>query len=194
MKFKKSIMALLIVFFTLVTGCSQKVLFDENDSKLLNYNFKISNLKNVDKTLSKQRYSYSVKNIDKKYIAVINYKSRNAAMNQYLVSDNETVNFTIPKGYFFAISLPANRTITATWNIKNSISNGVIKLKNRSWIEIPVPRSEKGTCGANYDRQNFYFDPLKSGNEKIVLRYERQPQQPERENTFFEITINVKIE
>lgn len=35
-----------------------------------------------------------------------------------------------------------------------------------------MPKSEKGKEGSNYDRQNFYFKPLKSESEKLVMRYE----------------------
>lgn len=189
MSLKKSILGLLIIFLTLATGCSQNVLLNEQNSKLLNYNFKIADLKNIDNTLSNQKYSYST-NIDKNYVAVITYQSKNASINQYLVNKNGTVDFTVPKGSLFIISLPANRTITYTWNIKNSIDNRIIKFENRSWTKIPMPKSEKSASGVNYDRQDFYFRPLKAGNEKVVLRYEHQTEQTD---DFFEITFNVKI-
>lgn len=35
-------------------------------------------------------------------------------------------------------------------------------------------KSSKNAEGVNYDRQNFYFNPLKAGNEKITMRYEHQ--------------------
>ena len=52
-------------------------------------------------------------------------------------------------------------------------AKGIIKFKNRSSIEIPLPNSLKNTTGSNFDRQNFYFKPIKVGNEKIVMRYEQ---------------------
>ncbi|MDF2883900.1 MAG: hypothetical protein K0R54_4465 [Clostridiaceae bacterium] len=189
MSFKKSILGLLIVLLVFTTGCSQNVLLDEQNSKLLNYNFKISDLNNVDKTLSKQRYSYST-NTDKRYVAVITYQSKNATINQYLVDKDGAVDVSIPKGSFFIVSLPANRTITYTWNIKNSIDNGIIHFEDRSWIDIPMSKSSKGTTGENYDRQNFYFKPLKSGNEKLVMRYEHQTGQ---ENDFFKLLLILKL-
>lgn len=190
MSLKKSMLSLLIIFSVLVMGCSKNVLLDEQNSDLLNYNFKIVDLKNTDKTLSNQIYSYST-NIDKKYVAVITYKSKNASLNQYLINKDETVDLTVPKDSYFVISLPANRTITCTWNIKNSIDNKVIQFENWSWIDIPIPKSEKASTGVNYDRQNFYFKPIKAGNEKVVMRYEHQT---EKQNEFFEITFNVNIE
>jgi predicted secreted protein len=193
MGFKKFTLGLLILFLilflVLARGCSKHVLIDEQNTKLLNYNFKIANLENIDKTLSNQRYSYST-NI-KKYVAVVTYQSKNASIKQYLINNDGTVNFTVPKDSHFIISLPANRIITYTWNIKNNIDNGVIKFESRSWIDIPMPRSERGTVGMNYDRQNFYFKTIKSGNEKVVMRYEHQTEQ---RSEFFEITFNIKIE
>lgn len=183
---KKYLFSLLIVFLAFTTGCTQNVLLDEHNSKLLNYNFRIANLKNIDKTLSKQRYSYST-NIDKECVAVIIYKSKNAAMKQYYVDDyGGNVDITVPKDSKFIISLHESCTITYTWGITNNIDNGVIKLKNRSWIEIPMPKSERGKCGENFNRQNFYFEPLKSGSEKIVMRYEHETlsEQPYKEITF----------
>jgi predicted secreted protein len=174
-------LGLLIILFALTTGCSQNLLL---------YNFKISDLNNIDNTLRKQRYSYST-NTDKKYAAVITYQSKNATMNQYFVNKDGTVDLTIPKNSLFIVSLPANRTIAYTWNIKNSIDNGIIHFENRSWIDIPMPKSSKRTTGDNYDRQNFYFKPLKSGSEKLVMRYEPQTEQS---NYCFEVTFNIKIE
>lgn len=110
---------------------------------------------------------------------------------QFLINKDGSLDINIPKGSSFILSLPANRTVTYTWNIKNTIENGIIRTDSRSWIEIPLPRSAKGKDGANYDRQNFYFNTVNSGNEKIVLRYEPQTEQG---NEYFEITFNVKIE
>ena len=66
MSLKKSIFSLLIIFLVLATGCSKNVLLDDQNSNLLNYNFKIADLNNIDETLSNQRYSYSDDNTDKK--------------------------------------------------------------------------------------------------------------------------------
>ncbi|MBU5454470.1 protease inhibitor I42 family protein [Caproiciproducens sp. MSJ-32] len=181
---------MLIMLLAFTVGCSENVLLDEQNSKRLNYNFKISDLKNIDQTLSKQRYSYST-NVDKRYVAVITYQSKNATIKQYLVNKDGIVELTIPKDSPFIISLHANRTITYTWNVKNSIDNELIKLENRSWINVPIPKSEKDKDGANYDRQNFYFKSLKSGSEKLVMRYEHQS---EHRDEFFEITFKIKIE
>lgn len=190
MKFKKSMFPLLLIFLVFAICCSLNVLLDEQNSKLPNYNFKIGDLKNIDKTLSKQKYSYST-DVDKKYVAVITYQSKTASTNQYLVTKDGTVDLTVPKGSLLIVSLPANRTVAYAWNIKNSIDNGVIKLINRSWIDIPISESEKDKTGVSYDRQNFYFKPLKSGAEKIVMRYEHQTIQNDE---FFELTFNVKIQ
>lgn len=104
---------------------------------------------------------------------------------------DESVDLVLPKGSLFIVSLHANRTIAYTWNVRNNIDNGIIQLENRTWIEIPLPKSEKGKAGANYDRQNFYFEPLKSGSEKIVLRYEHQTEQS---NESFEFTFNIEVQ
>lgn len=189
MNFTKFFCGLIIILTIIVTGCSKNILLDEQDSNLLNYNFKIANLKNIDKTLSNQKYSYST-NTDKKYISVITHHSKNATINQYLINKDGKVDLTIDKDSNFIISLPANRTITYTWNIKNSIDKGIIQLDNRSWIDIPIPKSEKGNDGTSYDRQNFYFNPIKEGNEKIVMRYEHETEQRDE---YFEITFNIII-
>lgn len=189
MSFRKSILILLILL-VIITGCSKNVIFDEQDRNLLNYNFKIVDLKNIDKTLSNQKYSYST-NIDKKYVAVIIYQSKDASISQYLVKKDESVDLIVPKGSLFIVSLHANRTIAYTWNIRNNIDNGIIKLENRTWIEIPLPNSEKGKSGANYDRHNFYFEPLKLGDEKLVLRYEHHTEQSDES---FEFTFNIEVQ
>jgi len=190
MSLKKSVISLLILLSIIATGCSKNVVLDEDNGNILNYNFKIADIENIDETLSNQKYAYST-NIENKYVAVITYQSKTASLMQYLIGKYGTVDLTVPKDSSFIISLPANRTIAYTWNIEKVIDNGVIQFANRSWIEIPMPESEKGKEGANYDRQNFYFKPLKSGDEKVVLRYEHQTEQ---QDDFFEITFNVKIE
>jgi len=75
--------------------------------------------------------------------------------------------------------------------MKNNLDNRVIQFENRSWVDIPMPISEQGKTGANYDRQNFYFKPLKSGNEEVAMRYEHQTEQ---RNEFFEISFNIKVQ
>ena len=201
MNFKKLLFSLLILFTTLATGCSkdvilegdssiQHVFFDEDTSNLLNYNFKISDLNNIDETLINQKYLYSTIP-DNKYVAVVIFNSENASMNQYLVKKDESVDLTLPKDSSFILSLHANRTIAYRWNIKNSLNSGLIPFKDHTWLKIPLPKSAEVTYGDNYDRQNFYFKPTKSGNEKIVMRYEHQYK---HRNEFFEITFNIKIE
>lgn len=180
----------------IVVNCSKQVIVDPQNSKNLNYDFIILNANCIDKTMSTQKYGYDG---SKEYIAIVTYKpitvitnhSKNAEMKQYLIDNNGTLNLSIPRDSKFIISLYANRTIMYTWNIKNNINNGIIKYINRSWIVIPTPISEWGYKGIDYDRQNFYFQPLKSGNEKVVMRYEHQTQQRKQ---FFEITFNIKIE
>ena len=196
MRLKKFISILLIMFIVLITGCSNNVLIDEQNIKLLNYNFNIADLKDIDKTLSNQRYSYST-NINKKYVAVVTYQSKNASITQYLINKDGTLDLNVLKESHFIISLPANQTIAYTWNIKNSIDNGILQFQNRSLIDIPMPESEKGKIGEGYGRENFYFKPLKAGNDKIVLRYEHvaDPTQINQlVGSFFEITININIE
>lgn len=173
-----------------MVGCSNSVMLDEENSNLLNYEFKISNEEKMDKILSNQKYSYST-NIDKKFIAVIIYDSKNASIQQYLINNKQILDLVIPKESKFIISLPANRIITSTWNIKNELKNDVIEFLDRSWIEIGTPKLQKGQEGMNYDRQNFYFKSIESGNQDLVMRYEHQTE--ERED-FFEVTLNIIIE
>ena len=199
LSFKKSFFIIFIIFFVLiVVNCSKQVIVDPKNSKNQNYDFIILNDNCIDKTMGTQRYVYTT-TCGKIYIAAAIYKpiaimtdhSKNAAMKQYLVDNNETLNLTISKDSKFIISLPANHTIAYTWNIKNDINNGIIQYTDRSWIHIPLPKQDWDKCGADYGRQNFFFKPLKSGNEKVVMRYEHQTQQRKQ---FFEITFNIKIE
>lgn len=192
MKFKKYIFVLIVVVILIIisfTSGSDHVLFDEQNSKLLNYNFKIGNLKNIDKTLSNQKYIYST-NPNQKYVAVIIYDGKKALMNQYLVNKSDIVDLNIHKDSFFIISLHANRIIASSWNIKNNIDNGIIQFQDKSWIDIPMPKSEKGKVGLDYDRQNFYFKPLKLGSQKIIMRYEHEGEQRDEP---FEINFNINI-
>lgn len=185
---ERKVVCLLMIFLIFLTGCSKQVLLDEQDSKLLNYNFKIQNLDNIDKSLKKQRYAYST-NRDKKYVAVINYQDKNASIGQYIIDNNGTKDLTISRDCQFVISLGRNSTVEYSWNIKNNIDNGIIKLEKQTLIEIPPPKEPNP--GENYDRQNFFFKCLKPGSEKILLRYENETQKSDQ---YFEITLNIKIE
>ena len=186
---KNYIIILIIVTSLFMVGCSNHVLIDEQNSKLLNYNFRISNPKKTDKILSNQRYAYTTKS-GNNYAAVIIIQSKNASINQYLVKNNGSLNLTLPKDCEFVISLHENSVISYTWNINNNIDNGIIEFENRSKVEIPMPRSEKGKTGINYDRQNFYFKSLKAGSEKIIMKYESKSMQNFEP---FYITFNIDI-
>lgn len=186
---KKIYLFLIIVILLNTTGCLRQIYNDPQNMKSLNYSFIIYNSNNMDKILSKQKYGYPLKT-NNQYIAIITYKNIIGSLKQYVVGNDKTLNLTIPKDSEFIISLHANRTIMYTWNIKNNINNGIIQFKKRSWIAIPTPISEWGKKGENYDRQNFYFKPLKSGNEKMIMRYEHQTQSGKR---YEEITFNIQI-
>lgn len=190
MNYKNSIFILILTLLLFIIGCSNNVMLDEENSSLLNYDFKISNDEKIDNILSKQQYSYST-STDKKFIAVIIYDSENAYIKQYLTNNNETLDLSIPKNSNFLISLPANQTIAYTWNIKNDLKNNVIKFENSSLIKINTPKSEKGKDGVNYDRQNFYYKSIESGNQNLILRYEHQT---EERDDFFDINLNIIIE
>lgn len=183
------ILILIMAILLFITNRLNHVLIDEQNSRLLDYNFKISSPEKTNKILSNQRYAYTTK-LDSKYIAVIIIQSHKASIKQYLVKDNGVLNLSIPKDCEFVISLYANRTITYTWNIKNNINNNIIKLEDTSWIDIPTPISKRGYTGVNYDRQNFYFEPLKAGNEKIVMKYEHNTM---KDFKSFNITFNINI-
>lgn len=190
MSYKKSIFILILTLVLFIEGCSSNVMLDEENSNLLNYEFKISNEEKMDKILSNQKYSYST-NADKKFVAVIIYDSKNASIQQCLINNKQILDLVIPKESKFIISLPANRIITYTWNIKNQLKNNIIEFVDRSWIEIDAPKLQKGQVGVNYDRQNFYFKSIESGNQDLVMRYKHETE--ERED-FFEITLNITIE
>ena len=178
-----------IIVLLFVIKYSKHVFVDEYNDKLLNYNFRISNLNKADKILSRQRYAYTTK-LGEKYAAVIIVQSHNASIKQYLIKNNEVLNLSIPQNCQFIISLYANRTITYTWNIKNNIDNNIIKLESRSWMDIPMPRRDWGSTGTSYDRQNFYFKPLKTGKQKIIMKYEHITQ---KNSEPFNITLNINI-
>lgn len=144
----------------------------------------------MDKELSNQKYSYST-DIDKKYVAIATFKSEKTLINQYLINKDGTLDLNLPIGTLFAISLPANRTVAYTWNIKNNLDNGVIQYENRSWIYSTLPKTEINTDGMSYDRQNFYFISGLIGNEKVVMRYEYQAEQ---NNDYFEITFCINVQ
>lgn len=178
-----------IIVLLFVIKYSKHVFVDKYNDKLLNYNFKISNFNKEDKILSRQRYAYTTRLVEK-YIAVIIVQSHKASIKQYLIKNNEVLNLSIPQNCQFVISLYANRTITYTWNIKNNIDNNIIKLESRSWIDIPTPISERGYKGTSYDRQNLYFKSLKTGNEKIIMKYEHITK---KDSEPFNITLNINI-
>lgn len=148
------------------------------------------NYENIDKLLSNLKFEYST-SIDKKYITVVTCQpQKNILIEQYLIDKDGTLGLSMPKNSEFIISLPANRTIAYTWNINNNINNGIIQFNKQSWANIPMPISENNRIGENYDRQNFFFNTVKVGSEKIVIRYEHQT---EKNNNFFQINFNINI-
>ncbi|OPJ63787.1 protease inhibitor I42 family protein [Clostridium oryzae] len=165
------------------------VILDKPKNQLLKYSFYIGKSKNLGKVLSKQTYNYTTE-INKYIIAVIEYNSSKAELRQYEVKNNETLNITVSSKSRFIISLPANRTIMCTWNIKNNIKNDIFKLDKRDWIEIPTPRSQIGEKGTNYDRQDFYFTPLKKESTNMKIRYEHQTLKNDK--YYFDINFNIK--
>lgn len=106
MSLKNFFFSFLIIILALVTGWERNMFIDEKSSNSLNYDFKISDIKNIDKTLSNQKYSYST-NVDEKYIAIVSYKSKDASMEQYLINNDGIIKLTIPKDSNFIISLHA---------------------------------------------------------------------------------------
>ncbi|MDT8717758.1 protease inhibitor I42 family protein [Clostridium sp. 19966] len=191
MKHKKLILVPLIMLFIFAIFYSLKqVYFDDKDSNHVNYDFRISNLKDMDKSLSRQSYYYTVSS-DKVYIALITYKENKASMKQYLVNENGSIDLTISKDNNFIISLHANSTIAYTWNIKSSLNNKVIKFDKKSSISIPTPKSDYGKDGVNHSRENFYFNTLNAGSEKIDLRYESKVR---KNSEFIDITFDINIE
>jgi len=53
-----------------------------------------------------------------------------------------------------------------------------------------TPFSDRGKCGTNYDRQNFYFSALNEGTENLKFRYEN-PEHPEQD--YYETTLNITV-
>lgn len=186
MRFERCITSLILMVLLLSAGCAKNTVIKEKD----NYTFKIEDLKNMDNILSNQKYLYST-SVNKKYIAVITYKSEDAEVKQYLVSRDKEIDLNISKDSSLVISLPANQTIAYTWNAKNDINREIIKFKNRSLIDVTSPKPPKDSTGISYARQNFYFSTLKSGSEKLVMRYEHKTEW--REDSF-QIQFNIKVE
>lgn len=183
------ILIIIMTILLFITGCSNQVIKDPKNTNILNYNFKILNLNDIDKVLSKKKYAYTIIP-NKMYIAVISIHSHNASINQYFINNNDLIYLTIPKDNDFVISLEANSTITYTWNIANNVDNKVVQFERRSWIKIPPPKSERKSMGVSYDRQNFYFKPLKVGNEKVIMKYKNYKL---KNNNSFNITFNINI-
>lgn len=189
-KMKIFLEALALVLLLMIRGCSMGTTTEEQETRLLDYTFEIKDTKAVDSILSDQKFIYST-NTEKKYAAVISYKLDVASLKQYPVENSGTVDLTIPKGSNFILSLPANKTIAYTWNIKDENAEESVRFENRTWIEVDSPKPPKDSTGVDYSRQNFHFRALKEGNTKIVMRYEHQT---EERNEYFEITFNIKIQ
>jgi predicted secreted protein len=189
MKMKIFLEALALILLLMIKGCSTGTATEETESRLLDYTFEIKDTKAIDDILSNQKFIYST-NTDRKYIAVITNKLDIASLKQYPVEKDGTVDLTIPKGSNFVLSLPANKTIAYTWNIKSEDNEGNIRFDSRAWIEVDSSKPPKNSVGIDYSRQNFHFRALKEGNTKLVMRYEHQT---EESNEYFEVTINIKI-
>lgn len=190
MSIKKTIMAFVLLISILITGCSKQVYIDDEVKNSLNYIFKIPNLNNIDKTLSNQKYAYSIKD-GKEYISVITCQARNASIKQYLVNYTDTLSLAISKDTLLILSFHANSILPSTWNIENNIDNGILKFNKKSSIEIPLPNADKGKDGVNYNRQNFYFTPLKAGSEKVFIAYERIFS--EEKQLYIKLTFDITI-
>ncbi len=186
MSLKKYVLCILLVISMFVIGCQNNEHINSDYS--CSNDFTILDIGDIDKTLSNQIYAEQDNEVE--YVAVIDYKSNNASMKQYPVKNGGIISLTIPKASKFIISLYANATVAYTWNLKNNLDNEVIQFENRSMIDIPRPASEELKIGASKARQNFYFKPLKSSRQKIIMRYEHQSEQ---QNEFFDITFNIVI-
>ncbi len=186
---KFSLFSLLIFLILALAGCNRTSVEQDGSKKLSSYKFKINDFKKMDKILAKQEYNYAT-DIDKYYIAVIVYDSKNATVNEYEIDNKTITNINIPKNKYLILSFPANRTIEYTWNIKNDISNGILNFDSKSWIKPSTKSIEKDVTGTNYDRQNFYFSHLKEGTQKLIMRYEHKKGLV---NDYFESIININI-
>lgn len=176
----------MLIFFI---GFEKNSFLRDESNDLISPDFKISDIEDIDETLSKQSY-YSYDKVGKRYISIIVYKDETASMKHYLVENYGEVDITIPRGHKFIISLGASRTVAYTWNIKNDIEKGVIQFKGASWMEVPLPEALRGNIGVSNDRQNFFFKPIKKGRQKVILRYEHNS---EKRSEYFEVTLNVRI-
>lgn len=180
---------LIAAILTLHLGLFNQVVIQEDENKLLKYNFYYINKSKVYSILSKQRYSYS-QAIDTKYISVITLNSFKANVKEYKITKDGTTNIIIPKDKDFIISLHANRTIVAEWIIKNNLDKNIIKFNECMWMVMQTPFSDKDKSGINYDRQNLYFKALKEGTTNLILRYECEET---ANNNYFETNLNITI-
>lgn len=185
---------LLVLSFTFMVGCSKEVPKKEETSNLLNYEFNISDLKNINKILSEQKFAYSSES-DKKYIAVINYQSNKASVKQYLIDKDTALDIPILKGSKIIISLPENNTDDYVWDVKSTSNSEVIKFDSVSPISVPVPNSEKKIA---YTRKNFFLKTEGVGNGEIVMRYaqlpDKKPPYDVQRNEKLKVTFNIKVE
>jgi len=192
---KKTGLIFFVIFLLgtlLFRNIKQNVILNNEESKSLDYYFKIKKDENINSVLSRQRYYYTT-DINKKYIAVITYNDDTASMKQFLTENGGEIKLKIPYGSLIAISLPANRTISYQWTLKNRNYDSILHLYDYSWIRIPY--NVFGVKdGENYDRQNFYFKVSDEGSDKINIRYESMSEESVEKDDYFEINFEITIQ
>lgn len=184
---------LVVLAIFLFHGRNQ-VLLDETDSRVLNSTFWAANPEQMDQTLKRKRYAYTT-DIHKENIAVLIYRSHQAAMKQYLMDHGEEKTLTVPRDAKLVISLPVYTDSTFVWMTEDEGGEEVLKLDRQSSISIPYKPKVRVT-GSGYSRRNFYFTPLKAGTRRIRFVYQQDPSiaTPENSKGKSFITLSIRVQ
>ena len=80
---------------------------------------------------------------------------------------------------------PANKTMTAKWELKDDLN--VLKLEKMNWIELNENNNDEAV-GVSTARQYFYFDAKSEGSEVLEFTYKHTSEKEE----YFKFFVNVK--
>ncbi len=189
-----TVVVLLTLLSIFVVGCSKQTNVNEQEKDTLNYDFQVTDFKNINKILSEQKYAYYTDS-NRKYIAVIIYESGKAVLKQYLIEKDTELDFTISKNSVIIMSFPTNKTDDFAWDVKSNTNNGIIKFDHVDSFSIPIPNTQKNST---YNRENFFLKSQALGNEKIVMRYaqlpDKKPPNDVERNELLKVIFNIKVE
>lgn len=171
---KKVIFSILILLITLIII----VYYNNNRSitstkkDLLTHNYEISTDSNF------------------KNLYLVTSDNNHFNFKKYSVKENETLEITIPKNKEFIISLHANLTIAAKWNLGHD--SNILKFKKVDWIELNKTKYKDiihAPTGYSLARQFFYFNSKNKGNEVLTFVYKHNTEDEE----YFKFDIKIKV-